>query len=37
MLFYHCGNENEVVKGNGGILDEMLDGMYKQKIFLSNV
>ena len=37
MLFCHCGNENEVVKGNDGILDEMLDGMYKQKIFLSNV
>ena len=29
MLFCHCGNENEVVKGNGGILDEMLVAMYK--------
>ena len=29
MLFCHCVNENEVVKGNGGILDEMLVGMYK--------
>ena len=36
MLFCHCGHENEIVKRNVGMLDEMLDGKRKQKICSSN-
>ena len=36
-LFCHCGQENEVVKGNVGMFDELLDGKRKRKIFSSNI